>query len=249
MSIPRIYVDMDLALDATVALPEGAYRHLIVVLRRVPGGAITLFNGHGGEYGAVLESVKRGNLTARITEFRGVNRESPLNVTLAQAVSKGERMDYTIQKAVELGVSSIQPLVTDHAVVKLSEERWQRKQEHWQNVAISACEQSGRTRVPHIARVVDLRDWLPSLPTDVLRLVLSLNSSKMLNEMKSGMRPVLLAVGPEGDFSDTEQKLLDDTGFERAWLGPRLLRTETAGVVALSVLQSLWGDLGAHKGS
>lgn len=248
MSIPRIHVDIDLAVDATVSLPEGAYRHLVVVLRRGQGDVVTLFNGHGGEYRGVLDSTKRGHLTARITEFRGVNRESPLNVTLAQAVSKGERMDYTIQKAVELGVTSIQPLVTDHGVVKLSEERWARKQEHWQSVAISACEQSGRTRVPHIARVIDLRAWLPTLPTDVLRLALSLSARKMLNEMEHKRRPVLLAVGPEGDFSEVEQQLLDRAGFEPAWLGPRLLRTETAGVVALSVLQSLWGDLGTAGG-
>lgn len=244
MSVPRIHVDIDLAPDARVTLPEAACRHLAVVLRRSPGDPVTLFNGHGGEYSAVLETARRNEVTARITGFKGVSRESPLDVTLAQAVSKGERMDYTIQKAVETGVTSIQPLVTEHGLVKLNEERWQRKQEHWQAVAVSACEQSGRTRVPHVARVLDLRDWINALPTGVLRVVLALNADRVLGEMEYADQPILVAVGPEGDFSEPEYRLLDEAGFQRAWLGPRVLRTETAGVVALSVMQSLWGDLG-----
>lgn len=249
MSTPRIFVDIELAQDATVTLPDAAYRHLVVVLRRIKGDSVTLFNGHGGEYTAVLDTVKRNGVTARVTGFSGTSRESPLNITLAQAVSKGERMDYTIQKAVELGVTAIQPLVTDHGVVKLNEERWQRKQEHWQAVAVSACEQSGRTRVPHVSRVIDLRDWLNALPADAVRIVLAINANRMLGQLPPSGLPILLAVGPEGDFSEVEQRLLDLAGFQRAWLGPRLLRTETAGVVALSVLQSLWGDLGANPGA
>lgn len=244
MSIPRIHVNIDLAPDALVTLPDAACRHLAVVLRRVPGDPVTLFNGHGGEYSAVLETAKRNQVTARITAFKGVSRESPLDVTLAQAVSKGERMDYTIQKAVEMGVTSIQPLVTEHGVVKLNEERWQRKQEHWQAVAVSACEQSGRTRVPNVARVLDIRDWIKNLPTNVLRVVLALDAERVLGELDFRDQSFLVAVGPEGDFSELEYRLLDDAGFQRAWLGPRVLRTETAGVVALSVLQGLWGDLG-----
>lgn len=246
MSVPRIFVDIELAHGTSVTLPDAAYRHLVVVLRRIKGDPVTLFNGQGGEYSGVLETVKRNNVTARITQFNAISRESPLNITLAQAVSKGERMDYTVQKAVELGVTSIQPLVTDHGVVKLSEERWQRKQEHWQAVAVSACEQSGRTRVPHVARVLDLRDWLNTLPSESVRVVLALKATTMLGELKPQGSPILLAVGPEGDFSEVEQSLLDLAGFRRTWLGPRLLRTETAGVVALSVLQSLWGDLASR---
>lgn len=247
MSIPRIYVEIDLAQGQTVTLPAPAYRHLVTVLRRVRGDAVTLFNGHGGEYTAILESVTRGALTAAVTDFSSVNRESPLNITLAQAVSKGERMDYAIQKSVELGVTSIQPLVTDHGVVKLNEERWLRKQEHWQNVAASACEQTGRTRVPHVARVVDLRKWLSALPSEALRMVLSIGTETMLGDLDYDGKPILLAVGPEGDFSEVEKGLLERAHFKGVGLGPRLLRTETAGVVALSVMQSLWGDLGHRE--
>ena len=247
MSDTRVYVDMELRDGETVTLPESAYRHLVVVLRRIRGDTVTLFNGYGGEFEAVLESVKRDGVNARLTAFRDVNRESPLHITLAQAVSKGERMDYTIQKAVELGVTEIQPLITDHVVVKLDEERWMRKQEHWQSVAIAACEQSGRTRVPHIARVLDLRDWLNTAPVETLRLLLAMDAPSVLGEQQHHGQSVLLAVGPEGDFSEVEKSLLDLAGFVRASLGPRLLRTETAGVVALSVLQSLWGDLGRSK--
>lgn len=247
MSVPRIYADIELAVGETVTLPAATYRHLVVVLRRMRGDTITLFNGHGGEYTAQIETSKRDSLTAVVTEFHSVNRESPLNITLGQAVSKGERMDYAIQKAVELGVTAIQPLVTDHGVVKLSEERWQRKQEHWQAVASAAAEQTGRTRVPHVSRVVDVRDWITAVPSDSTRLVLSIGDQVMLGDLKGGNKPIQLAVGPEGDFSDVEKELLDLAQFKRIGLGPRVLRTETAGVVALSVLQSLWGDLGQKK--
>jgi 16S rRNA (uracil1498-N3)-methyltransferase len=244
MSEPRVFVDLDLNEGDTVSLPAEVHRHLVVVLRRIRGDVVILFNGRGGEYSAELESVGKRNATARIIGYSGVSRESRLGVTLAQAVSKGERMDYTIQKAVELGVTDIQPLVTDHVVVKLTEERWQRKQEHWQSIAIAACEQSGRTRVPKIAPVVDIRDWLPQCPPDALKLMLALGAETLLGELKHRDEPVLLLVGPEGDFSDMEKHLADMGGFQSLSLGPRLLRTETAGVVALSVMQALWGDLG-----
>jgi 16S rRNA (uracil1498-N3)-methyltransferase len=242
MSEPRIYVDMDLAAGLVMSLPEEAYRHLVIVLRRIPGDAVTLFNGRGGEYAAKVESVAKRNLTVRIEEFRAVERESPLPVTLAQAVSKGEHMDYSIQKAVELGVGMIQPLITDHVVVRLNAERWARKQEHWQGVAVSACEQSGRTRVPRILPVADLRDWLNTCSPDALRLVLSPTAAPVTLK-RAGNQPVVLLVGPEGGLSEVELKLADLSGFAALSLGARVLRTETAGVVALAILQSKFGDL------
>jgi len=242
MSEPRIYADMDLPIGTIASLPEAAYRHLVIVLRRIPGDSVTLFNGRGGEYACTIESIAKRDLTVRIKEIRELSRESPLQITLAQAVSKGERMDYTIQKAVELGVTAIQPLVTDHVVVRLDAERWARKQEHWQGVAIAAAEQSGRTMVPHVAPVADLRDWMPTAPTDALRLVLSpTGSPATLN--RGSNQPVVLLVGPEGGLSEVEIKLADLAGFVSLPLGPRVLRTETAGVVALSVVQAKWGDL------
>ena len=242
MTEPRIYIDMDLQVGLVMALPEEAYRHLVVVLRRIPEDAVTLFNGRGGEYAAKIESVAKRKLTVRIEEFRTGERESPLPVILAQAVSKGERMDYTIQKAVELGVGMIQPLVTDHVVVRLDAERWARKQEHWQGVAVAACEQSGRTRVPKVLPVADLRDWLNAAPAEALRLVLSPSVAPVALK-RTGNQPVVLLVGPEGGLSEVELKLADLAGFASLSLGPRVLRTETAGVVALTILQSKFGDL------
>jgi 16S rRNA (uracil1498-N3)-methyltransferase len=245
MSDPRVYVDMELADSASVTLGDAAYRHLVVVLRRVRGDAITLFNGRGGEYAANIETVGKRTLTARILQFRDVSRESPLPVTLAQAVSKGERMDYTIQKAVELGVTAIQPVVTDRVVVRLDAERWARKQEHWQGIAIAAAEQSGRTVVPRVAPVLDLNDWMPTIPPDAFRLILSLTLGATPAPVRHAPgQPIVLLVGPEGGWSDLERKLADLAGFSGLALGPRILRTETAGMVALAVLQSQWGDLG-----
>jgi 16S rRNA (uracil1498-N3)-methyltransferase len=245
MSEPRVFVDMDLKEGDAVTLPDAAYHHLVVVLRRVRDDAVTLFNGHGGEYGVTIESLAKKTVTVRVREFRSVSRESALQVTLAQAVSKGERMEYTIQKAVELGVTEIQPLVTDHVVVRLSEERWQRKQEHWQGIAVAACEQSGRTRIPRIAAVLDLRDWLSAVPPDTVKLTLAPSASTLRGKVKHNGQPVALLVGPEGGLSDMETKLSDIAGFTSLSLGPRILRTETAGVVALAMIQSMWGDLGA----
>lgn len=242
MTEPRVFVDLDLAVGEAVTLPQAAYHHLVVVLRRIRGDTVTLFNGRGGEYRVALETVGKRSVVARVLEHHDVARESPLSVTLAQAVSKGERMDFTIQKAVELGIAEIQPLVTDRVVVRLNEERWQRKQEHWQSVAVSACEQCGRTRVPRIAPVMDLRDWLSAAPAGALRLVLAPGAAALAPRRTPG-QPVVLLVGPEGGLSEMELKLADLAGFSAMALGPRVLRTETAGMVALTVLQSLWGDL------
>ena len=244
MADPRVHVDMELVAGTVVELPEQAYRHLVIVLRRIPGDAVTLFNGRGGEYAAKIDSIAKRNLMVRIEEFREVSRESPMPITLVQAVSKGERMDYTIQKAVELGVTAIQPVVTEHVVVRLDAERWARKQEHWQGVAIAAAEQSGRTMVPPVGPVLDLNDWMTKCPPDAFRLILSLTVKPTTMRRAPG-QPIVLLVGPEGGWSEIERKLADLAGFAGLALGPRVLRTETAGVAALAVLQSQWGDMGA----
>jgi 16S rRNA (uracil1498-N3)-methyltransferase len=244
MTEPRVFVDLELQLGEAAVLPEAAFRHLVVVLRRIRGDKVTLFNGRGGEYSVTIETVGKKSLTVRVIEFRDVQRESALQVTLAQAVSKGERMDYTIQKAVELGVTAIQPLLSDHVVVKLNAERWERKVEHWQSIAVAACEQSGRTRVPKIAAPMDLRDWLTQLPANTVRLALAPGAAAG-GTLKHKGEPVVLLVGPEGGLSDMELKLSDIAGFVAVPLGPRTLRTETAGVVALAVIQASWGDLGS----
>jgi 16S rRNA (uracil1498-N3)-methyltransferase len=242
----RIYADIDLVDGAKVTLGDEAYHHLVVVLRRIRGDAIVLFNGRGGEYPATIETVGKRELGVRIGTLRNVERESPLPITLVQAVSKGERMDYTIQKAVELGVTAIQPVITDRVVVRLDAERWARKQEHWQGVVVAACEQSGRTRIPRVAAVRDLNDWMPTCPPDAFRLILSLSLGATPATIGRGPgQPIVLLVGPEGGWSEIERKLADLAGFAGLALGPRVLRTETAGVAALALLQSQWGDLGA----
>ena len=242
MSDTRIYVDLPLAEGQSATLPEGAYRHLIVVLKRIRGDKIVLFNGQGSEFDATIATVGKNTLTCSIDDIRHPARESNLQITLAQAVSKGERMDFAIQKAVELGVAEVQPLLTDHVVVRLNEERWARKLEHWQSIAVSAAEQSGRLRVPKILPVVDLRDWFTAIPQGALRLVLAPGAANAVTP-KFQQQPIVLLVGPEGGLSEMELRLTDLAGFTPLALGPRTLRTETAGIVALSVVQSLWGDL------
>lgn len=239
----RIHVEMDLREGEVFTLPPKAFQHLVVVLRRIPGDKVVLFNGRGGEYEVTIESVAKRQVSVRVDAFREVNRESPLQVTLAQAVSKAERMDYAIQKAVELGVTDIQPLITERVVVRLDAERWERKREHWQAVAVSASEQSGRVKIPPVAAVADLRDWIARAPDNALKLVLSPIGAGSASALKYTGQPVWLLVGPEGGLTDLELALCDLHGFNALSFGPRTLRTETAGVVALSVLQSLWGDL------
>lgn len=248
MSESRIYVDMDLTEGQVVTLPAAAYQHLVVVLRRIPGDRVVLFNGRGGEYGVSIESVARRALVVKVNGSSDVSRESSLQVTLGQAVSKGDRMDYAIQKAVELGVTDIQPLITDRVVVRLNAERYERKREQWQALTISACEQSGRTRVPTVAAPLDLNVWLNMAPLDAQKIVLAPGGGTSAGAIKHrDGQPVWLLVGPEGGLSDIELQLCDLAGFTALSFGPRTLRTETAGVVALSVLQSLWGDLGTPK--
>jgi 16S rRNA (uracil1498-N3)-methyltransferase len=237
----RIHILEPLTVDARFALPEGAARHVGQVLRMRPGELITLFNGAGGEYDAVIETVEKRAVQVRVESYREVERESPLAMTLAQCVSKGERMDYTIQKAVELGVAAIVPLLSERSVVKLDEERWEKKLEHWRGVVISACEQSGRTRVPHVFPVQKLEAWLATAQGP--RLVLAPGGHHSLRQLPPAQAATLL-VGPEGGLSDQEIALAVHKGFTAVGLGPRVLRTETAGVAALAALQALWGDLG-----
>jgi 16S rRNA (uracil1498-N3)-methyltransferase len=243
MSPPRIHVPLSLSSAAAVELPEAAVRHLVHVLKMTPGEALVLFNGEGGEYDAVLESVNKRGATARVRAFRNANRESHLQVTLAQAVAKSENMDYAIQKAVELGVTEIQPLLTERSVVRLTAERWERKVEHWQGIATSACEQCGRNRVPKVLPVAEMLDWVATAGKTALKLVLSPRADRSLRTLPASGKPILLLVGPEGGLSDVEINLAELNGFFGMTLGPRVLRTETAGVVALAVVQALWGDL------
>lgn len=238
----RVFTSQALSEGAELALEEGSSHHLATVLRMKAGAALMLFNGKGGEYEASISRVEKRTVWVRVGRHYPVARESALRLTLAQCVSKGERMDYTLQKAVELGVSCIVPLISERSVVKLDAERWDKKQHHWQEIARSAAEQSGRTLVPLVEPVVKLMDWLSHPRVDKLRLTLNPAGSVTLHGLESPQGGVSLLVGPEGGLSEAEVQQAGKHGFLGLRLGPRVLRTETAGVAALAAMQALWGD-------
>ena len=236
--VPRLFVDADLKAQTRLALPENAAHHAARVLRLREGDAAVLFDGRGGEYEARLSMPGRGHVVAEIGEWRDIERESSLAVTLVQAVSSGEKMDFTIQKAVELGVAGIQPLLTVKSVVRLSAEREAKKLAHWKRVAIAACEQCGRNRIPDIAEPVPLDRY--KAPAGVSKILLSPAGAQALAGLAKG--PAALAVGPEAGFSAEEERLLERAGFVPVRLGARILRTETAALAALAALNALAGD-------
>jgi 16S rRNA (uracil1498-N3)-methyltransferase len=209
------------------------------------GEEITLFNGDGGEFSAALTALGKSQVGVVIGEHREVNRESPLKLHLAIAVSRGERMDWIVQKATELGASEITPLFSERTEVKLNAERLEKKLRHWQQVAISACEQSQRNKLPTIHDAQTLNHWLSQSNDDSaqLKLVLHHRSDKTLAQHQAPKR-VCLLVGPEGGLSDNEIHHAVENGFVPLTLGPRVMRTETAPLAAISIMQSAWGDMG-----
>ena len=235
--VPRLYVDAALEPQARLVLPDDAAHHAARVLRLEDGDAVVLFNGRGGEYEARLAIRGRDRVSAETGEQRNLERESPLQVTLAQAISSSDKMDFTIQKAVELGVAAVQPLLTSKSLVRLSAEREAKKLVHWKRVAIAACEQCGRNRIPGIEEPVALDRYRPAAGSKIL---LSPSGSGKLADFAKG--PVVLAAGPEAGFSDSEEQLLLRAGFQPVRLGPRILRTETAALAALAALNALAGD-------
>ena len=254
MRIPRIYYPEHLTCGNTVTLDENASRHLLRVLRLAPGATVIVFNGRGGEYEARLDEI--GNKLAAVTMERYIDcaRESPLHIILAQGIARGERMDYTLQKAVELGVARIVPLFTDRCEVRLSGERLHRRLDHWRALMINACEQCGRTIIPDIDTPLPLMNWIGDLtssqdvttsPSAPYKLVLDPRAAQSLSDIEAphADNGILVLTGPEGGLSDTEITRAEQSGFIRLRLGPRILRTETAPVAVLAALQSLWGDL------
>ncbi len=243
MRIPRIYTSANLTVGTDINLDEGAARHLTSVLRMTAGQAITLFNGQGGEYSAQLTQAKKGRASASISAFIDSDRESPLSLHLAIGISRGERMDWIVQKATELGISAITPLFTSRCEVKLSGERLEKRLKHWQQVAISACEQSQRNIIPVINPAINLYQWLQSCESN-LKLVLHHRTQQRLAEMTNSNNQIALLVGPEGGLSDTEIEQALEASYQALAIGPRVLRTETAPLAAISIIQSLWGDMG-----
>lgn len=241
----RLYLPVPLAEGSLLPLSEAAARHAVQVLRLGPGAPLTLFNGEGGEYAATLESVGKRAVSVRVGRHDPVERESSLDLTLAQCVSKGDRMDYTIQKAVELGVRLIVPVLSARSVVRMDADRWHKKLDHWRGIIASACEQCGRNRLPELSPAIDLDRFLADAATsrDALRLVLAPGGERMLRSLERAPATILL-VGPEGGLTSVEITALQRGGYMALGMGPRVLRTETAGVAALAAMQALWGDLG-----
>jgi len=242
MSNPRLYVPSPLATQTTLALPEAAAHHAARVLRLRSGDAVTLFSGTGGEYSARITAIGKHDVTVAVERHDPVERESPLPVTLVQAVSSGERMDLTIQKAVELGVARIIPVESERCVVRLKGERAEKRVAHWQQVAISACEQCGRNRIPEVRMISPLDVWLAAEEIDALRWVLLPSADRALRDLPRPQKPIELLVGPEGGLTDAEAAAARRAGYQPVRLGPRVLRTETAAPALLAAVQALWGD-------
>ncbi|TDT43401.1 16S rRNA m(3)U-1498 methyltransferase [Halospina denitrificans] len=240
MRIPRIYTEQTLTANTEQMLTGNAAHHAGRVLRMEAGQWLTLFNGDGLDYHAEILEAGRKSLQVRITESEAPGTESPLIITLGQVMSRGDRMDYAIQKATELGVTHIQPLTSDRCEVKLSGDRERKRVANWQQVAISAAEQCGRARIPDIAPPIKLGDWLSACNQD-LRLVLH-DQGRPLGRDIARPDSIALLVGPEGGLASPEIEAAHNAGFLPLALGPRVMRTETAPVAALSLCQWLWGD-------
>lgn len=241
----RFHVQGKLGNGSEVRLHPDAAHHAVRVLRLAVGESVVLFDGLGGEFEARITRIDRGDVSVKTGAHLDVERESPLHIRLVQGLSSGDRMDITLQKAVELGVAAIQPVATERSVVKLKDERAQRRVEHWQNLVISACEQCGRNRVPEVSPLMNLPDWLAQLdmpaPDDEARLLLSPAATVPLKALSPVPRMTLL-IGPEGGLSPAETQLARSRGFKPVRLGQRILRTETAALATLSAIQALWGD-------
>jgi len=221
---------------------SGAQAHHVTHVLRLPAGApLTVFDGRGVEYAASIKRIDKSGLTLALTARREVSRESPLTVTLAQGISSGERMDYTVQKCVELGVSAIQPLLTQRSVVRLAGERAQKRVAHWQAVAAAACEQCGRNQLPRVLPVQTLPAWLGGAISGA-RYALSPLGGMRLRDLQQPAGAISLLAGPEGGWNEAEITAARGAGFTPLTLGPRVLRTETAAVAALAAMQALWGD-------
>lgn len=242
MRCPRIYTPQKLTANSTIPLDAEAAHHVARVLRMRCGDALTLFNGDGSEYAATIASADKKSVQVAIGNVSSTDRESPLAIHLGIAISKGERMDWVIQKAVELGVTEITPLQTERVEVRLNNEREEKKLSHWQAVAISACEQSQRNRIPVIHAPQSLSNWLDSIQADA-KFVLHHRSDIALESYATPPKSVALLIGPEGGLSESEIKVAEKKDFSPLRLGPRVMRTETAPIAAISVLQFLWGDL------
>ena len=239
--MPRFYVDFALSPDSVVELPDNVVRHLNV-LRVKNTEEIVLFNGNGKAYPALPEVLEKRRTSVRILREEATDNESPLNITLVQAVSAAERMDFTLQKSVELGVAEIRPVISERCVVRLSGERAEKRVARWQEIVVSACEQSGRNIVPKVLPLTTYAQALQQLPQETTKLLMSLNRAQKLSDVRPQSGKVVFMVGPEGGWTEKEEQQAFDAGFQSVTLGKRVLRTETAALAAIAAMQTLWGD-------
>jgi len=245
MRVIRCHVDAALAPGQPVVLPEAKSLHLVRVLRLRAGDPVTLFNGDGADYPARITGTGKKAVELLVERREAIDRESPLHVTLLQGVARGDRMDLILQKATELGVAGIRPVTTERTEVKLDADRASRRMVHWQGVVAAACEQSGRARLPVLYEPLPLHEALVALPANARRLILDPHEGRALRALSiEPGQPVALVVGPEGGLGERDLRLLAPSGFEGVRLGPRVLRTETAGLAVLAALQALYGDWG-----
>lgn len=243
MRLTRIHVDAALATGTKLTLPDTAATHLVRVLRLQPGGACVLFNGDGHDHAARIVSAGKRGVEAEVLGERAIDNESPLRITLVQGIARGEKMDWILQKATELGITAIVPVRSERSEVKLDAGRADKRLAHWRSVVVSACEQSGRARIPEVAAPQSLQAALTQLPAGS-RFILDPEAAQSIAGMlQPGESGCVLAVGPEGGWSPRDREILKQGGFAGLRLGPRILRTETAGITAIAALQSHFGDL------
>lgn len=238
--VPRFYVDAALRAGSACTLSEDAAHHAVRVMRLEAGDDITLFNGRGGEYAARIASIRRLRLAADVLEHRRIERESPLRIVLVQGVSAGDRMDSTLRKAVELGAAALQPVLAARSVARPKGERAETRRAHWQKVAIAACEQCGRNRIPQVHPLVPLAEYRAD--GESVKILLSPKAELAFSGLAKTGTDFVLAAGPEAGFTPEEEAALAAAGFVPASLGPRVLRTETAALAALAALSALRGD-------
>jgi 16S rRNA (uracil1498-N3)-methyltransferase len=239
----RLFVSGALSNDVELVLQGEQANYLGRALRSRVGDSVIVFNGDGGEWPASIEHISKNSVTLRLGVVVESATESPLKIHLVQGISRGERMDFVVQKATELGVSRITPILTHHGMVKLDQKRADKRRQHWQHVAESACEQSGRTQPPRIDEPLALNTWFGDRdPAGKMEVVLQAAAKASLVSLSAPTAGLCLLVGPEGGFSEREYEDAEIAGFQAASLGPRILRTETAALAAVTVAQSCWGD-------
>ncbi|NIL93808.1 MAG: 16S rRNA (uracil(1498)-N(3))-methyltransferase [Woeseiaceae bacterium] len=244
MPLTRLFVNSTLSAGADLRLEKDQARYLGRVLRLGHGDTLRVFNGDDGEFHATISKITKDSVAVHVVSPIEAGTESPLKIHLVQGISRGERMDFVVQKATELGVKRITPVLSQYGVVKLDKTRAGKRQDHWQSVAESACEQSGRIRPPLIDEVIALNTWFGARPAEAgTDLILRPGAINSLASIPTPATKVCLLIGPEGGFSDSEYDDAQVAGFQPVALGPRVLRTETAALAAISVAQSLWGDL------